>query len=540
MTTPTAGEGGHLADHQRWAQFIEDVENGEVAIGPEGPAGPQGPQGPPGQQGPQGQQGLTGVQGPVGPTGAQGEVGPQGLTGPQGPQGVVGPTGPQGPQGEVGPQGSVGPQGVQGVPGIAGPQGAQGIQGDTGPQGPVGPTGPQGPQGTQGIQGIQGEQGVGLTILGSYSTEAELIAAEPTGVVGEGFIVAGDLYVWNAVAEEWTNVGQIQGPEGPTGPQGPQGPAGPTGAQGPQGIQGDAGPAGADGPQGPQGIQGVAGPQGPQGDTGPAGPQGAQGDTGPQGPTGPEGPAGSTGATGPQGPQGEPGPEGPAGATGPAGDPGPQNLFVQATPPASPVGGDVWIDSDSTVGVVSPEDYLAKSLLASKGALVTANAPSSPIGLGVGADNAVLVADSATVAGLKWTNTLASPVLQTPEERCNIVASAATGTINVDVLTAAVWFYTTNATANHTINIRGDSATTLNSLLAVGDSITVAWLYNTGATAFLANVIQIDGSTVTPRWAGGTAPSAGTASATNTLTLTIIKTAATPTYTVLAGLAPFS
>lgn len=69
MTTPTAGQGGHLADHAKWNQFIEDVENGQVAIGPAGPAGPQGPKGdagPPGSAGPQGPIGPAGPAGPVG------------------------------------------------------------------------------------------------------------------------------------------------------------------------------------------------------------------------------------------------------------------------------------------------------------------------------------------------------------------------------------------------------------------------------------------------------------------------------------------
>ena len=132
-----------------------------------------------------------------------------------------------------------------------------------------------------------------------------------------------------------------------------------------------------------------------------------------------------------------------------------------------------------------------------------------------------------------------SPVLLGPEERCNVVAAAATGTINLDVLTAAVWYYTTNASANHTLNIRGNSGTTLNSLLAVGDSVTAVWMYTNGATAYRPTALQVDGSAVTPLWAGGTAPTTGTASGTDVYTYTVIKTAATPTYVVLAGTGSF-
>lgn len=117
------------------------------------------------------------------------------------------------------------------------------------------------------------------------------------------------------------------------------------------------------------------------------------------------------------------------------------------------------------------------------------------------------------------------------EEDVNVVASAATGTINFDVSTASVWYYTSNATANHTLNFRYSSGATLNSVLSVGDAITLVWLNTNGATAYYPNVIQIDGSTVTPKVPA--AISAGNASAIDAYSFTIIKTAATPTYTVL-------
>jgi hypothetical protein len=117
------------------------------------------------------------------------------------------------------------------------------------------------------------------------------------------------------------------------------------------------------------------------------------------------------------------------------------------------------------------------------------------------------------------------------EEDVNVVASAATGTINFDVSTASVWYYTTNATANHTLNFRYSSGATLSSVLAVGDAITLVWLNTNGATAYYPNVIQIDGSAVTPKVPA--AISSGNATAIDAYVFTIIKTAATPTYTVL-------
>ena len=127
--------------------------------------------------------------------------------------------------------------------------------------------------------------------------------------------------------------------------------------------------------------------------------------------------------------------------------------------------------------------------------------------------------------------TLADGIVKGLEEDVNVVASAATGTINFDVATASVWYYTTNASANHTLNFRYSSDATLSSVLAGGDAITLVWLNTNGATAYHPNVIQIDGSTVTPKVPA--AISGGNATAIDAYVFTIIKTASTPTYTVL-------
>lgn len=116
------------------------------------------------------------------------------------------------------------------------------------------------------------------------------------------------------------------------------------------------------------------------------------------------------------------------------------------------------------------------------------------------------------------------------EEDVNVVASAATGTINFDVSTASVWYYTSNATANHTLNFRYSSGTSLNTAMATGDAITLVWLNTNGSTAYYPNVIQIDGTTVTPKVPA--AISAGNASAIDAYSFTIIKTA-NATFTVL-------
>jgi hypothetical protein len=131
-------------------------------------------------------------------------------------------------------------------------------------------------------------------------------------------------------------------------------------------------------------------------------------------------------------------------------------------------------------------------------------------------------------------------VLVGPEERTTVSATAATGTINFDAITQGVLYYTSNASANWTLNIRGSSGATLSSILAVGDAITVTHLVTQGSTAYYNNAVQIDGSSVTPKYQGGTAFAAGNASSIDAYVYTVVKTAATPTYTVFASQTKFA
>ena len=117
--------------------------------------------------------------------------------------------------------------------------------------------------------------------------------------------------------------------------------------------------------------------------------------------------------------------------------------------------------------------------------------------------------------------------------------TSTSGTINFDVNTQAVQFFTANQTANRTINFRGDSSNTLNDTLAIGQSVTVAVLTTQGSTAYYLNTYQVDGSAATVKWNGGNAPDEGTASGVDAYTFTIIKTASA-TYTILASKVDFS
>jgi len=132
------------------------------------------------------------------------------------------------------------------------------------------------------------------------------------------------------------------------------------------------------------------------------------------------------------------------------------------------------------------------------------------------------------------TATATGSILVAPEERTTVSATAATGTINFDAVTQGVLYYTSNASANWTLNVRGSSGATLDSILAIGDAITVAFLVTNGSTAYRHTALTIDGTSVTPKWSGGTAPAAGNASAIDAYSFTIVKTASA-TYTVFGA-----
>ena len=124
-------------------------------------------------------------------------------------------------------------------------------------------------------------------------------------------------------------------------------------------------------------------------------------------------------------------------------------------------------------------------------------------------------------------------------ETVTVSATAATGTINYNATTQSVLYYTSNASANWTVNLRASSGTSMNTALATGESITVAFLVTQGTTAYYNSAVQVDGTTsgVTTKWLG-IAPTSGTVSSINTYTYTVIKTGSA-TFTVLATLSAF-
>jgi hypothetical protein len=185
---------------------------------------------------------------------------------------------------------------------------------------------------------------------------------------------------------------------------------------------------------------------------------------------------------------------------------------------------------------------VALSTVTTKGDLIVGTANATVSRLGAGTDGYVLAAASGQSTGLQYIApwTTANTTFTAPIEAATVSASAATGTIAFDVKTQSVLYYTANATANWTLNIRGNSGTTLASTLAVGQSITVVFLVTNGTTAYYQTGFQIDGSAVTPKWQNGTAPSSGNASSIDVYVFTVIKTASAPTYTVLGSQTKFA
>ena len=140
----------------------------------------------------------------------------------------------------------------------------------------------------------------------------------------------------------------------------------------------------------------------------------------------------------------------------------------------------------------------------------------------------------------EYAGTVNAPVMNIPNigEVATISATAATGTINYDMGTQSVLYYTSNASANWTVNFRWSSTVSANTAMSTGQSVTAAFLVTQGSTAYYNNVVQVDGTSVTPKYQGGTAWSAGNASGVDIYTYTIVKTGSAA-FTVFASQTQF-
>jgi hypothetical protein len=171
----------------------------------------------------------------------------------------------------------------------------------------------------------------------------------------------------------------------------------------------------------------------------------------------------------------------------------------------------------SSVATAFPNSYLANSTVTLGNATLTLGGTTS------------------TVGNLTVTNTTVTEMRET----ATVSATAATGTIAYDALTQVVLYYTTNASGNFTVNFRGNGTTSLDSVMSTGQSLSATFLVTNGATAYYNSAVQVDGSSVTPKWQGGSAPTSGNASSIDSYTYVIIKTASA-TFTVLASVTKFA
>ena len=124
----------------------------------------------------------------------------------------------------------------------------------------------------------------------------------------------------------------------------------------------------------------------------------------------------------------------------------------------------------------------------------------------------------------EYTNSGAAPVASVPNlgEIATSSATAATGAINYDVITQSTLYYTTDATGDFTLNVRGDGSTPMSTFLPVGQAVDVRFFNTNGATAYALTGVSVDGTAQTLNWMGGSAPS-GTANAVDQYVITIIR-----------------
>jgi hypothetical protein len=201
--------------------------------------------------------------------------------------------------------------------------------------------------------------------------------------------------------------------------------------------------------------------------------------------------------------------------------------------------------------------------LTTKGDLIAASAAQTPATVSVGTNGQVLTANSSNASGLGWTTPYAAPtigstsigsgatvttiagltlttpttqgeLLEYPYENWFINSGAFQGyNAYLQTYNSSVHYITGASTGNGTVNITAASGTTLNSLMATGQAMTFSLLI-TNTTAYYVTAVQVDGSAVTPKWSGGTAPSSGNGSAVDIYQFTVLKTGSAA-FTVFAA-----
>ena len=92
---------------------------------------------------------------------------------------------------------------------------------------------------------------------------------------------------------------------------------------------------------------------------------------------------------------------------------------------------------------------------------------------------------------------------------------------------------------NRTLFISGDSGTTFDGSTSTNQVRTLAVSFQNGSTGYYISTVQIDGTTVTPQWSGGSAPTAGNANSTDWYTFSVVKTGSA-TFEVFGTMTQFA
>jgi hypothetical protein len=156
-------------------------------------------------------------------------------------------------------------------------------------------------------------------------------------------------------------------------------------------------------------------------------------------------------------------------------------------------------------------------------------------------------ANTVTVSNIRVSNTatltgsIYNPALSLPNivETVALSTQAVSGVINLNLAYQTVFYFTAAAGANWTPNFRASDTTALNSIMAIGQSISCVIMATQGTTAYYSTAVLVDGASITPKWQSGTAPTAGNASSVDVYTYTIVKTA-NATFTVFASQTKFA
>jgi hypothetical protein len=202
-------------------------------------------------------------------------------------------------------------------------------------------------------------------------------------------------------------------------------------------------------------------------------------------------------------------------------------------------GNDIVIDTGGAIEDDSNNEYIKFSKTASAvNEITVANAATT------GAPN-VSVTGSDTNIDLNLTPKGIGRVTLNGNGKINGLAEKVTtvgsfdSDINIDTNTQGVVLSTATATANFTINLRGDGSNSLDASMDNGESVTIAYINKNNNVTYYNTTVKVDGSVVTPVWQGGSAPTAGNVTSNDVYTLTAIKTASS-TFTVLAAQTQFA